>query len=75
MNLQGVEEVTDVEVESLPSFRAEQVRDGIEASSLSDARQVVEDLQNFAQPEPAPSPSPSPSRSPRPSADAQAADA
>jgi protein phosphatase len=64
LTLRHVDEVTDVELDSLPAFRANQVRDGIEASSRADAEDIVANLRDFAvEPEPSPSPSPSPSRS------------
>jgi PPM family protein phosphatase len=58
-----VEQRTDVTVASLPDFPAEQVRSGIAADSLGDARQIVSRLTDAARvcPTPTPTPTPSPS--------------
>jgi protein phosphatase len=58
ITLQHVEQVTDVELDSLPPFRRQQVEAGIEASSRADAQKTVAELDRFAAPEPTPSPSP-----------------
>ena len=64
VTLQHVESVSDVELSDLTDFEARQVREGIAASSLTDARQVVQDLEDQAAAnQPAPSPSPSGKRS------------
>lgn len=64
VTLQHVEEVSDVDLADLTDFEARQVREGITASSLADARQVVEDLQEQADTnQPSPSPSPTGKRS------------
>ncbi|MGJ9413928.1 PP2C family protein-serine/threonine phosphatase [Aeromicrobium sp. CF4.19] len=68
LTLNTVEQVTQLQTDTLPEFTARQVRDGIGASSRADARQIVTDLESFA-PEPEPSPSPSESPSPSPSDD------
>ncbi len=58
ITLQHVDEVTDVDVSTLPDYRAKQVRDGIEASSRSEAEQIVDNLDQVAiKPTPTPSPS------------------
>jgi len=59
ITLQHVEEVTDVQVSSLTSYRMEQVKAGIEASSKADAQQIVKDLGQFAT-KPTPTPTPTP---------------
>lgn len=65
ITLKHVEKVTDVELSTLPRFRADQVRDGIEASSRAEADTIVQKLRGFVvEPEPTASPSPSPSPSP-----------
>jgi serine/threonine protein phosphatase PrpC len=61
ITLQHVEQVSDVVVTTLPEYRRQQVRGGIEASSKADAQQIVDNLSQFAVP-PKPKPSPSPSK-------------
>ena len=57
ITLQHVDEVTDVDVSTLPDYRAKQVRDGIEASSRSEAEQIVDNLDQVAiKPTPTPTP-------------------
>lgn len=72
VTLQEVDEVTDIELDTLPDFRAEQVRGGLEADSRENAEQIVQNLRDLAV-EPTPSPSPSPSPSGSPDADEQGA--
>jgi protein phosphatase len=48
IKLKHVEHVTDVVVTSLPEYRRQQVRAGIEASSKADAEQIVANLSQFA---------------------------
>ncbi|MGH1564405.1 BofC C-terminal domain-containing protein [Mumia sp. DW29H23] len=48
IDLDSVEEVTDITVESLPTFRANQVEKGITSTSLDDARDTVEQLRDIA---------------------------
>lgn len=70
VTLQRVDEVTDIELDTLPAFRAEQVEGGLEADSRANAEQIVENLRDLAVvPEPTPSPSPSPTPSASASAD------
>ena len=57
VTLQRVEETTDIEMDSLPEFRRQQVDAGIEASSRADADRIVAELEESV-PEPSPSPSP-----------------
>ena len=57
ITLQHVEQVTDVELESLPAFRRQQVEAGIEASSKADAEKTVAELDELAV-EPTPTPKP-----------------
>jgi protein phosphatase len=61
-----VEETSDLTLDDLPDYNARQVRDGISASSLEDARGIVSRLERLVLcPEPTkPSPSTSPSRKP-----------
>ncbi len=59
ITLQHIDEITTVEVSTLPDFRAKQVRAGIEASSRAEAVQIVENLDQVAvQPTPTPTPKP-----------------
>lgn len=58
VTLRHVDEITDVELEALPAYRAQQVRQGIEASSRVDAEQIVADLERFAQPDEEPADEP-----------------
>jgi protein phosphatase len=64
--MNSVEERTGVTVASLPDFPAEQVRSGIAADSLADARQIVARLTDAARVCPTPTPTPSPSATPAP---------
>ncbi len=66
-----VEESSDLTLEDLPTYNARQVRDGISANNLDDARGIVTRLERLALcPEPSdPSPSASPKSSPSPSAE------
>jgi protein phosphatase len=69
MKLSGLHETSEITLASLPEYRAAQVRDGISAESLADARKTVERISELARPcptpEPTPSASPSPTESPR----------
>jgi protein phosphatase len=57
LTLQHVETVTDIDIATLPEFRRKQVRAGIEASSLENAREIVKSLDQFVTPaEPTPTP-------------------
>jgi len=64
VQMHTVAEQTPVTLASLPAYRAEQVRDGITAASLADAKDIVSHLRDFARVCPTPSPSPSPSTKP-----------
>ena len=69
LTMNRVAEDTDVTIASLPDFPAEQVRSGIAATSLSDARRIVARLGDAARvcppaPTPTPTPAPSPTRRP-----------
>ena len=69
LRLNHLAERTDIPIQSLPDYRAAQVKAGIPAESPDDAREIVESIRtDFARvcptPEPSPSPSPSPSTSP-----------
>jgi serine/threonine protein phosphatase PrpC len=71
INTHHVEKASDVKMDDLPDYNARQVRDGISANSLDDARGIVSRLQRLVPcPEPTPTPSTSPSTRPstRPSA-------
>ena len=64
VSLTSVYQGTGVELDSLPEFRAEQVREGIAASDREDARDIVsrlDDLVRDCAPPPSPTASPSPS--------------
>ena len=64
ITLQHVEQVTDVELSTLPAFRRQQVEAGIEASSKADAEKTVAELDQLAV-DPTP-PTPTPSKKPTP---------
>jgi protein phosphatase len=66
IQMHHVEESSDLTLEDLPTYNARQVRDGISANSLDDARGIVSRLERLALcPEPSdPSPSASPTSSP-----------
>ena len=73
VSLHNVEETSQLTLADLPDYNARQVRDGISASSLDDARGVVSRLERLVVcPEPEPTPKatkkPSPGASPEPSA-------
>ncbi|MGN6574437.1 MAG: PP2C family protein-serine/threonine phosphatase [Nocardioides sp.] len=74
LTMHRVAETTDVTVQSLPAYRAEQVRAGIPADSLERAREIAADIRtDFARkcPTPEPSPTAEPSKASKsPSADA-----
>jgi protein phosphatase len=61
ITLQHVEQISDIVITTLPEYRREQVRAGIEASSKADAQQIVANLSQFAVP-PKPTPSPTPTK-------------
>ncbi len=61
INTHHVEQTSDLKLADLPDYNARQVRDGIGASSLEDARGIVSRLQRLV---PCPTPTPSPSASP-----------
>ncbi|MDD9349912.1 protein phosphatase 2C domain-containing protein [Mumia sp.] len=48
LELDSVEEVTDVTLASLPTFRANQVEKGITSTSLADARDTIDQLRDIA---------------------------
>ncbi|MFT4298246.1 MAG: BofC C-terminal domain-containing protein [Aeromicrobium sp.] len=58
LTLKHLESVTDLDVDDLPSYQRDQIREGIEANSLDDAEQIVDDLRDEAAPESSPTPSP-----------------
>ena len=53
VTLQHVEQTTDIEMDTLPDFRRQQVDAGIEASSRADADRIVAELEESV-PEPSP---------------------
>jgi protein phosphatase len=61
INTHHVEEASTLKLDDLPDYNARQVRDGISASSLDDARGIVSRLQRLV---PCPEPTPSPSAAP-----------
>jgi len=69
IQMHHVEEGSDLTLEDLPTYNARQVRDGISANDLDDARGIVIRLERLALcPDPSdPSPSASPKSSPSPS--------
>ena len=64
LTLSRLHSTSRVTLESLPEYRAEQVRDGISADDLDDARSIVANINELARVCPTPSPSPSPSAEP-----------
>ncbi len=77
LTLTRVAEDTDVTIAALPEYPTEQVASGIPATSLDDARSIVERLTGLARVCPPPAPTTSPTTSPtsptaRPSAQASA---
>jgi len=64
LTLTSVLEETDVTLDSLPAFHATQVRDGISAQDLGDARDIVSRLGDFARVCPTPTPTPTPTAKP-----------
>ncbi|MBY9074212.1 protein phosphatase 2C domain-containing protein [Nocardioides sp. WL0053] len=66
LTLSRLHSTSRVTLESLPEYRAEQVRDGISADDLDDARRIVANINELARVCPTPSPSPSPSPSAEP---------
>ncbi len=65
MNLSQIHETTEVTLAALPEYRAAQVRSGISAEDLNDARDIVSRLGDLARVCPTPEPSPSPGASPK----------
>ena len=65
LRLTSVYQGTDVDLDTLPDFRAEQVRGGISADDREDAERIVERLEGFVRVCPEPEPTPSPSASPK----------
>ncbi|MGZ4427177.1 MAG: PP2C family protein-serine/threonine phosphatase [Nocardioidaceae bacterium] len=61
LTMHQVAQTTNVTLESLPDYPAEQVRSGIGAEDLGDAHDIVSRLTGLATVCPTPSPSPSPS--------------
>ncbi|MGA9747179.1 MAG: protein phosphatase 2C domain-containing protein [Nocardioides sp.] len=64
IELQSVAESTDVTVESLPTYQAEQVTAGIPADDLDHAHEIVDELTGMAEVCPEPEPEPTPSADP-----------
>lgn len=62
ISLQHVEQMTDIDLKSLPDYRRQQVKAGIEASSKADAQQIVQNLDQLII-KPTPSPTPTSTRS------------
>ncbi|HET7689082.1 MAG TPA: protein phosphatase 2C domain-containing protein [Nocardioidaceae bacterium] len=65
LDMNDVVERTDITMEALPDFRATQVREGIAAGSLDDARQTITDILDVAVKCPEPEPEPKPRKRPR----------
>ena len=61
LDLSSVDERTDLPIAALPDFEQTHVRNGIDASSRSDAREIVARLRADACPAPSPTPTPTPS--------------
>lgn len=61
VDLNTVDEVTDIDLDTLPAYRRQQVQAGIEAGSRADAASIVDDLSEFVV-EPTPTPTPTPTK-------------
>lgn len=70
LSMHHVEQASTVKIADLPSYNQRQVRDGISANDLEDARGILSRLQRLAVCGSATSPSPSPSPSASPTAKA-----
>jgi PPM family protein phosphatase len=70
VTLSELYETSEITLASLPEYRAAQVRDGINADDLADARRILENIGGLARPcptpEPTPTAEPSPTGSPSP---------
>ncbi|HEX6249635.1 MAG TPA: PP2C family serine/threonine-protein phosphatase [Nocardioidaceae bacterium] len=66
--LSELHETSEITLAALPEYRAAQVRDGISADDLADARRIVDKIGELARPCPTDEPSASPAPSPSPSA-------
>ena len=62
IDLHHVQERSAYVLADLPSYRAQQVRDGITAGSLSDARAVIRSLRSDVTCPPSPTPTPTPTK-------------
>jgi protein phosphatase len=62
ITMHHVEERSVYQLADLPSYRAHQVRDGISADSLDDARAVIRSLRSDVTCPPSPTPSPTPTK-------------
>jgi protein phosphatase len=62
LRMHHVLETSSLRLDQLPAYNARQVRDGIGAQSLADARAIIDRLRNeaFCPPTPTPSPTPTP---------------
>jgi PPM family protein phosphatase len=58
VTLSELYETSEITLASLPEYRAAQVRDGINADDLGDARRILENIGGLARPCPTPEPSP-----------------
>lgn len=69
LTLSELHETSEITLASLPEYRAAQVRDGISADDLEDARRIVHNIGDLARPcpEPEPSAEPEPTAEPSPS--------
>jgi PPM family protein phosphatase len=66
VNLSELHETSEITLASLPEYRAAQVRDGISAEDLGDARRILENIGGLARP--CPTPEPTPTAEPGPTA-------
>ena len=71
LTLTSVYEKTDIDLDTLPDRRADQVRAGISADDLTEARDIVSRLDTFVRVCPEPESSPSPTASPKASGTAK----
>ncbi|MGH3369068.1 MAG: hypothetical protein ACRDPR_03635, partial [Nocardioidaceae bacterium] len=66
LTLSEVHEDSEITLASLPDYRADQVREGISADDLGDARSILANIGELARPCPQPEPSPTAEPSPSP---------
>jgi PPM family protein phosphatase len=64
IGLSSLDHRTDLPVQALPPYQQQRVKDGIDASSRSDAERIISGLRSDACPSPSPTPTPTPTATP-----------